>query len=168
MAPQSVQLLIGIAVLTLGRRLFWIFVGTAGFLLGIRLATHFSVGGPEWTHLAVALSAGLIGAIFAVFAQKLAVGIAGFVMGGYALAWLFLTMGLEGTEWMWPVLIGGGIAGAILVIFVFDWALIVLSCLTGAMMIIQAARLTLPINILLFLVLLSIGIAIQATMLERR
>jgi hypothetical protein len=110
----------------------------------------------------------LIGAIFAVFAQKLAVGMAGFVVGGYALAWLFLTMGLEGTEWMWPVLIGGGIAGAILVIFVFDWALIVLSSLTGAMMIIQIAGLTLPVNILFFLVLLSIGIAIQARMLERR
>jgi hypothetical protein len=86
MAPQSVQLLIGIVVLTLGRRLFWIFVGTAGFLLGTRLTTQFPVGGPEWTPLAVALFAGLIGTIFAVFAQKLAVGIAGFVMGGYTLA----------------------------------------------------------------------------------
>lgn len=168
MAPQSVQLLIGIAVLTLGRRLFWIFVGTAGFLLGNRLATQFPVGGPELTPLAVALFAGLIGAIFAVFAQKLAVGIAGFVMGGYSLAWLFLTIGLERTGWMWPALVVGGIAGAILVIFIFDWALIVLSSLTGAILIIQAAGLTLPMNILLFLVLLSIGIAIQARMLERR
>ena len=89
MAPQSVQLLIGIAVLTLGRRLFWIFVGTAGFLLGTRLATQFPVSGPEWAPLAVALFAGLIGAIFAVFAQKVAVGIAGCVMGVYALASLF-------------------------------------------------------------------------------
>jgi hypothetical protein len=89
-------------------------------------------------------------------------------MGGYTLASLFLTMGLEGTGLMWPALIGGGIAGAILVLFVFDWALIVLSSLAGAMMIIQAASLTLPINILLFLALLSIGIAIQARMLERR
>lgn len=168
MAPPSVQLLVGIALLTLGRRLFWIFVGTAGFLLGTRLATQFPVGGPEWIPLAVALFAGLIGAIFAVFAQKLAVWIAGFVMGGYVLAWLFLTIGLEGTEWIWPSLIGGGIAGAILLIFVFDWALIVLSSLTGAMIIIQAAGLTLPANILLFLVLLSIGIAIQTRMLERQ
>ena len=168
MAPQSVQLLIGIAVLTLGRRLFWIFVGTAGFLLGTRLATQFPVGGPEWAPLAVALFAGLIGAIFAVFAQKVAVGIAGCVMGAYALASLFLTIGLEGPEWMWAALVGGGIAGAILVLFVFDWALIVLSSLTGAMMIVQAASLNLPMNILIFLVLLSIGITIQARMLERR
>jgi hypothetical protein len=168
MAPQSVQLLIGIAVLTLGRRLFWIFVGTAGFLLGTKVATQFPIGGPEWTHLAVALFAGLIGAVFAVFAQKLAVGIAGFVTGGYILAWLFLALGLEGTGWMWPALVSGGIAGAILVLFVFDWALIVLSSLTGAMMVIQATGLNLPMNVLLFLVLLSIGIAIQTLMLERR
>ena len=168
MAPQSVQPLIGIAVLTLGRRLFWIFVGTAGFLLGTTLATQFPVGGPEWTPLAVALFAGFIGAVFAVFAQKLAVGIAGFGMGGHTLAWLFLTLGLEGTKWMWPALVGGGIAGAILVLLAFDWALIVLSSLTGAVMIIQAAGLTLPMNILLFLVLLSIGIVIQARLQERR
>ena len=167
MAPQSVQLLIGIAVLTLGRRLFWIFVGTAGFLLGTRLATQFPVSGPEWTPLAVALFAGLIGAIFALFAQKLAVGIAGFVMGGHSLEWLFLTMGLAGTGWMWPALIGGGMAGAVLVLLVFDWALILLSSFAGAMMITQAAGLTLPMNVLLFLVLLSVGIAIQARMLER-
>jgi hypothetical protein len=60
---------------------------------------------------------------------------------------------------MWAALVGGGIAGAILVLFVFDWALIVLSSLTG---------LNLPMNILIFLVLLSIGITIQARMLERR
>jgi hypothetical protein len=81
---------------------------------------------------------------------------------------MFLTMGLEGTGWMWLALVGGGIAGAILVLFVFDWALIVLSSLTGAMMIIQAAGLTLPMNILLFLVLLSIGIAMQALIQDRR
>lgn len=168
MAPQSIQLLIGIAALTLGRRLFWIFVGTAGFLLGTRLATQFPVGGSEWAPLAIALFGGLIGAILAVFAQKLAVGIAGLVMGGYTLASLFLTMGLDGPRLMSAALLGGGIAGAILVILIFDWALIVLSSLAGAMMIVQAASLHLPINILLFLVLFSVGIAIQSRMVVRK
>jgi hypothetical protein len=168
MTPQIIELTLGIVVLTFGRKLFWIFVGTAGFLLGTRFGAQFIIGGPEWVPLAVALFAGLIGAIFAIFVQKMAVWIAGFIMGGYTLASLLFTMGLEGTGWTWAALIGGGITGAVLVLFVFDWALIVLSSLAGAMMIVQAASWSQPLNILLFIILLSIGIAIQVHMQERR
>jgi len=168
MNPQIIQIILGIAVLTSGRKLFWIFVGTAGFLLGSRFGAHFFIGGPEWVPLAVALFAGLIGAIFAIFMQRMAVWIAGFIMGYYTMASLFFTMGFEGTSWTWAALIGGGITGAVSVLFIFDWALIVLSSLAGAMMIVQAASLRQPLNILLFIILFAIGIAIQVLMQERR
>ena len=168
MTPQIIELLVGIALLTFGRKLFWIFVGTAGFLLGARFGAQFSIGEPEWVPSAVAFFAGLIGAIFAIFVQRMAVWIAGVVMGGYTVDWLLSTMGLEGTGWTWAALLGGGIAGAVSVLFVFDWALIVLSSVAGAIMFVQATSLSQPLNILLFLVLSSIGIAIQVRMQKRR
>ena len=44
MSPVIVDFIIGIALLAMGRRLFWVFVGSAGFILGMALATHFANG----------------------------------------------------------------------------------------------------------------------------
>jgi hypothetical protein len=166
MAPEIFQIFIGIALLTMGRRMFWLFVGAAGFIAGSKLAVHFPISGPEWAPLAVALFAGLIGAIFAIFAQKLAVAVGGFVLGSYTVASIIFFVGLEATEWMWVALIVGGIIGSALVLAVFDWALIALSSIAGAMLIVQTGFLKLPMNILLFLIMLSIGIAIQVRMFK--
>jgi hypothetical protein len=67
---------------------------------------------------------------------------------------------------MWFALIVGGIIGSILVLAVFDWALIALSSIAGAMLIVQTGFLELPVNILLFLIMVSIGIVIQTRMLN--
>jgi hypothetical protein len=166
MAPEIIQILIGIALLMLGRRMFWLFVGAAGFISASKLAVHFSIGGPEWAPMAVALFAGFIGAMFAIFAQKLAVAVGGFVMGSYTAASIIFSLGLEATEWMRVALIVGGIIGSVLVLAVFDWALIALSATAGAMLIVQTGFLELPMNILLFLIMVSIGIVIQTRILN--
>jgi hypothetical protein len=166
MAPEIIQILIGITLLIMGRRMFWLFVGAAGFVTGSKLAVYFSIGGPEWAPMAVALFAGFIGAMFAILAQKLAVAVGGFVMGSYTAASIIFSLGLESTQWMWFALIVGGIIGSILVLAVFDWALIALSSIAGAMLIVQTGFLELPVNILLFLIMVSIGIVIQTRMLN--
>ena len=161
------NILIGIAVLTLGRKLFWVFVGAAGFVLGSSLAAQFLSGRPEWMVVATALAAGVVGLLLAIFLQRLAVGIAGFVMGSYALASLFLAVGLSGKGWLWLALVGGGIVGAALVLAMFDLALIALSCLVGAELIVQATDFSPLVTFLLFVVLVVVGAAIQTGMLRK-
>ena len=77
-----VNLLLGIVLLILGRKLFWLFVGVAGFLVGMEIAERF-VTGPEGMKLLIAIAAGILGAVIAIFLQKVAIAIAGFVIGGY-------------------------------------------------------------------------------------
>ena len=159
---QIVSILIGIAVLIAGRRLFWLFVGAVGFVVGLSLAFQLLSDQPTWLVLVIALLLGLVGIVVAMFVQTAAVGIAGFLMGGYALVWLFQRFELGLTQWNWLIFIVGGILGAVLALYLFEAALIILSSLAGATLITQATHFDTLITAILFIVLLVAGILIQS------
>jgi hypothetical protein len=158
--------LIGAALLAFGRKLFWLFVAGVGFIVGLNLATSYLRGSPQWLILLLALLAGLIGALLAVFAQSIAIGIAGFVAGGYILVTLLGLIGFNPNQFSWLLYLVGGIIGAVLAYVVFDWALIILSSLAGAAMITEAFHLAGTTGFLAYAGLLIVGILIQASMLR--
>src|SRR3954463_6112389 len=84
----------GAALLVAGRKLFWLFVGAVGFFACARLAQGFLGNEHQDWQLIACLVAGVFGAIFAVFVQKVAVGLAGAGMGVYLLD-LFFRHGME-------------------------------------------------------------------------
>jgi len=124
------RVLAGIGLLIMGRRLFWLFVGLIGFISGIHLASHFFPGQPEWMIVAIALMAGVLGTLLALLLQWLAVGLAGFLAGAYIVVSLLHVTGW-GTRMDWLLFLIGGVIGSILIMVLFDWALIVLSSLAG-------------------------------------
>ena len=168
-----VSLLLGIALLILGRKLFWLFVGVAGFLVGMEIAERF-VAGPEGMKLLIAIAAGILGAVIAIFLQKAAIAIAGFVIGGYVAVELLRASalspkalaGIHGTAVSIPYIIGG-IIGAVLLFMLFDWGLIVLSSLSGASLIVRSSTFQSHALPLLFAVLVVVGILVQARMKHR-
>jgi len=161
-------ILVGLALLTMGRQLFWVFVGAAGFIFGSTVASHFLIGQPAFVIVGVGLAGGLVGIGLALFAQHLAVGVAGFVLGSYVLTYLLSTFGVVGTGWAWLAAVGGGIIGAVLVVTFFDFALIALSSLAGAELIIQTLNFERLATVLLFVLLVAIGAAIQISTLKKR
>jgi hypothetical protein len=164
---DAIDLGLGAILLILGRKFFWLFVGILGFIAGLGLAERVLVGRPQWVILLVALVAGFIGAGVAIFLQRLAIALAGFLAGGYILIHALTLLGIDSGNLYWILFVVGGIIGAILVTLLFDWALIVLSSITGANLIIEALRLTLPNRIWLFLLLALVGIIIQAVLMQR-
>jgi formate/nitrite transporter FocA (FNT family) len=62
----------------------------------------------------------------------------------------------------WILFIVGGIVGALLMVWMFDWALIVLSAATGANLILQSFRMNSAMASAVFIVLFVLGIVIQA------
>jgi hypothetical protein len=161
------NLILGALLLLAGRRLFWVFVAAAGFLLGTGVAIRLATGTAEWVVLVIALAFGLVGLLLSLFAQKLAVAASGFVMGSFAVERLLLTLQVGWVGWEWAALVAGGILGALLVLALFDWALIVLSSLVGAALIVQVLSPSLFLNLLLYAVLTSVGIAFQSGLLKR-
>jgi len=55
MAGWWATLIVGLAVLLLGRRLFWLFVGAVGFLAGLQWARPVLGDQPEWVIVVAAL-----------------------------------------------------------------------------------------------------------------
>jgi len=169
-----VTVIIGVMLLILGRKLFWFFVGVAGFLIGMNIAGQVT-SGTESTKLLIGLVAGVIGALLAILLQKVAIAVAGFVIGGYITVELLRLYGaalpvytrLHGNAYWVPYVIGG-IIGAILMVLLFDWALIVLSSLAGASMILHGIAVQPRALPLLYVVLAILGIVIQAHLMRSR
>ena len=161
-----ISMILGGALLVAGRKLFWLFVGAAGFVAGLQLATQFWQG-PELLAIVVGLVVGVIFALLAIFLQGAAIGVAGFLAGGYILTVLADMVGLNQGAFSWIVYAVGGIIGLLLVIFLFDWALITLSSLAGASLVTQALLIPSGIASVVFLALVIVGIVIQGSMLQR-
>src|SRR5688572_12852501 len=100
-------LLFGLALLVAGRRLYWLFVAAVGFGIGTVLPQAFfrpeglagATDGREWG-LLIALLGGIVGALLAIFFQKLAVALAGAAAGGFAGWVLFEAIGIASLAWI--------------------------------------------------------------------
>lgn len=161
-----ISLILGAALLIAGRKLFWLFVGAAGFIAGMQLATQFWQG-PEILAIIIGLVVGVVFALLAIFLQSVAIGVAGFLAGGYILTVLASMIGLDQGAFSWIIYLIGGIIGVLLVIFLFDWAIITLSSLAGASLITQALVLPSGIGGVIFLALVIVGIVIQGSTMQR-
>jgi hypothetical protein len=162
------RIVVGLVVLTLGRKLFWLFVGAVGFIIGISLVTQFFSAAPLWLVLVIAFIAGVLGALLALFVQHVAIGLAGFIGGGYVLLTALNFLGFQLTSVpTWLIFLIGGIIGLVLMMALFDWTLVVLSSLTGASLVVQAVRLNPELSAVLFVGLLIVGLVVQARLLRR-
>ena len=163
-----ISVLVGVALLLFGRRLFWLFVAALGFAIGLQLAPYLSHNPPLWLSLLLSLGLGLLGALVAFLLQKLAIGIAGFLVGGrlaLALAAAFLADHAHYSTVTFGI---GGILGAILLLALFDWALIIFSSIEGARLIGDAVHLPSSGTTVLIVVLAIFGILVQAMMFRSR
>jgi len=159
--------IIGAVLLILGRKLFWFFAGTAGFLIGAAIAGRLAHGS-DLVKLLVALLAGLIGALLAVIFYRVAIGVAGFVIGGYVALQIVRHFALSvAPSLAWVPYVIGGAVGTVLILLLLEWALmIVLSSLAGASLVVQAIPLEQPTASLIFFLLAIAGILIQAALLH--
>ncbi len=159
------NILLGAALLLAGRKIFWLFVAGAGFIAGFTIASRL-LHGPDWLTLLVGLGIGLLAALVAVFAQHIAFGLAGFLAGGYIATYFLLLLNLERGWLPWLAFVLGGITGILLISALLDWALILLSSLAGASLIVQGFGLHRGLDLLALLLLTGVGIALQTRQLQ--
>jgi hypothetical protein len=160
-------LIAGVALLIAGRRLFWLFVGLVGFVTVYRwfAPAHGTMASGGWL---LALLAGVVGILLAIFLQRVAVALAGFFAGGWFAAQL---LGLHmanprGGDLL--IFVVAGVIAALLAIALFDLALIVLSSLAGADLVVAALHPGPGSARLLLIVLAVAGIAVQMGITARR
>ena len=162
-----ISVVIGIAVLLFGRRLFWLLVAAVGFAAGVELAPWLVHEPSSILVITAALVLGFIGALLALFLQKIAVAIVGFVAGGRLAVAVTAAFVVQHEGSFALTFLIGGIIGGLLLLLMFDWALIVLSSMVGAYMIASAITLPQVGATLLFVVLTIAGIVVQAGLNRR-
>jgi len=161
-----IGVVIGAAILLFGRKLFWLFVAALGFAIGLEVAAYFMREPPVWMTLLVALVLGVLGALLAILLQKLAIAVAGFIAGG-RIAWaLAAAFWVEHAHYRGITFVIGGILGALLLLALFDWVLILLSSIEGAHLIANGIVLPEKGSLILFIVLAVIGVVVQGSMLR--
>jgi len=158
------NLILGGGLLIAGRKLFWLFVGAAGFITGIQLTSRFWHGNEGLT-IIVGLAVGLAFALLAIFLQGVAIGIAGFLSGGYILSVLATMLGMNTNPVIYII---GGIIGLVLVSYLFDWAIITLSSLAGASLITELFAQQRGAGRLIFIILFIAGVVIQGSALRSK
>ncbi len=159
--------LIGAVILFFGRKLFWLCVAAVGFAAGVEIAPHLVHEPSPLLALAVALVLGLIGALLALFLQKVAIAVLGFLAGGKLAGSIAAAFFVHYAQYSTVIFVIGGIVGAILLLALFDWALIVVSSLIGAHLIQSAIVLPASGSTIVFIGLAVLGILVQAASLRR-
>lgn len=159
-----VAIALGSISLFFGRRLYWVFVAVAGFLIGLILVPSlFFNNVPEiWQPLLTLLIA-LIFAGLSLLVNKVMIAISGAVGLGvftYSLTNAYLL------EWAsLAVTIIAAIAGILASWFLFDWALMLFSSIAGASLVTSGFISIIPrtsgADLLIFLFVFMIGFTFQ-------
>ncbi len=157
----------GALLIVMGRKLFWLFVGTVGFAAGIIIASKLFRDQPHAVYLVAGVALGLLCAVAAIFLQRIAIGLAGFLAGGFGTVALMDIFGIGTVQFPWLPFVIGGIVAAVLVAMLFEWALIVVSSISGAAAIVYALAMPGPIGTTAFIVLAAVGVAIQTAKKRR-
>jgi Domain of unknown function (DUF4203) len=155
---------IGVILLIFGRSLFWLFIGLAGYLFGVEFARIAFVEQPQWMVLLTAVATGLVGALLAIVAERLAFALGGFYGGAYLGVLISHWLGSNAHDVIF--VIGGGALGAILAVLIMDWTIIFLSSLVGAGAITMALKLPPAWSGLLYAGLVIVGALIQSRIMN--
>jgi len=162
-----VGVVLGVVILFFGRKLFWLCVAAVGFAAGLQIAPLLVNEASSVLALVIAVVFGILGALLAVFIQKIAIAVLGFLAGGKLATAIAAAFFVQHAQYSTIIFVIGGIIGAILLLAVFGWALIVVSSFIGAYLI-QSAIVLPPSGLtLVFIGLAILGIFVQAVSFRR-
>jgi len=133
-----------------------------GFLAGMEWGSLVLGKQPETIALLFAVVIGLVGALLAIVIQRVAVAVAGGIVGGLFTTELALAAGFSGQTNHLVAFLIGAIVAAILVSLLFDWALMILSSLAGGSLIVQALPFAQKLELIIILMLCIVGIVFQS------
>jgi len=156
---------LGLVLMFMGRRLFWLFVGVAGFAAGLQAAPMLFGPQPFWVLWVVGFACGVIGALLSLIFQKMSIVVGGF-LAGVTLALHVLPVATANAVML--ISFAFGIGGAVALYMFFDWVLIFFSAMIGASLIVDSIGGYLPWTVLSYVLLVAFGVAVQVRWMQAR
>ena len=138
-----------------------------GAVEGGQIALTYFADRAPWVQVVAVVLGGVIGALIGMFLQPIAAAVVGFYAGGQVAQDLVMRWGLTVPTYAWLPFVIGGVIGAVLMLMIFNWALIILSSLYGATLIVQNTHFPPETQKILFLVLFVLGLVVQTGLYKR-
>lgn len=160
-----IEILVGLGLLTLGRALFWVFVGGAGFAAGLWLMQAFFPEQPQSAAFIAGAVGAVAGVVLAKFVKSIAVNVGGFLGGGVIGLGLARMIGPGIPDWIAFIVVG--LLGMLIVRMAFDLALLLISSIAGAMLIVRNLPLSESLQTVAVVVVASAGILVQWSLKKR-
>ena len=157
-----IKIIAGVLLLTTGRKLVWLVIGLAGFVVGMAAAQSFLDDPSIW----MILGSGLVGSFLCTFLLKvvksLTLGLTGLLLGAYLINGLLNMLKLELGVLNWVFILMGGALCAFLMLSAFELALKLITSFAGAMLITQLIPQSFAYTHILFIALVILGVIIQS------
>ena len=135
-ALPIIHIVLGLSIAFLGRKLIWLFIAAAGFLLAYEIT--YRLLGDNTLSLFISVGVGLVAGYYATKFAAILINIAGFILIGNAAliiyGWFFPTEQLSFAIIVFAI---GGLIGLGMIRTMFDLAIIIISALGGASMVID-------------------------------
>jgi hypothetical protein len=161
-----IQIILGIAFLLLGGKLFLFLVGGAGFFVGYLLSGYLLPQQPEWFFLVVGGLSAILVILLLIAVKNILIGAAGFAAGAYLTYNLINLINPPTGLATLTILISGGVLGILLAIFLFKWALIFISAIIGSTFVVVKLDVSPQLITYLFILLVVIGVVIQSGLIH--
>jgi hypothetical protein len=153
---DSLKIVIGFILMLAGSQIYWLVIAVAGFIIGDYVEVQSIRFLDNLGALRESVKYSLLGVILSIAAKPVAILTAGFTLGGFLCFNLPDVLGWR-TDWFgWPYFVLAGSIVALLMFFFYAYTMILVTSLSGAVIIIQntnLASLTPEFMLLLFVVL---------------
>ncbi|MYA08851.1 MAG: hypothetical protein F4060_04405 [Holophagales bacterium] len=160
LGPPWLCVVAGLLLLFLGRQLYTALIGLVGFFVVYGIPQDLLSLTSE-IRLLMAVGVGVLAALLAFIVRKVAVALAGALLGAGATLWAISFYGVRWDVLWWIVIAAAAVLGAWVLRVVFETALIVVSSFIGALLIMAAVGLEgLPAHAGVAL-LIVVGVAFQ-------
>lgn len=153
---DSLKITIGFILMLAGSQIYWLVIALTGFIIGDYIEVQSIRFLDNLATLSESIKYSLLGVILSITAKPVASLATGFTLGGFLCFNLPDTLGWR-TDWFdWPYFVLAGIIVVALMFFFYAYTMILVTSLSGAVIIIQnanLARLSTEFMLLLFTVL---------------
>lgn len=163
---DALVLLAGGLLLLFGRKLYWCILALAGFVAGAWIGREVFPPEPVWLLIGLAIFLGVVAAVLGIFLQRLALRVTGIITGGL-LGYILVESFFPVKPWPLVGMALGCLLGFWLVLWLFDWALILLSSFSGAALIVSRLPLEFAPLFVIALILALLGLAVQSGMQKK-
>jgi hypothetical protein len=163
---NAVFIVMGFVILITGYQLPWLFVACVGFIAGYTLGQVPLIGLSGIALITFSSGFAIIGGLLVLYIRRIMLVLAGFLAGVYICQYLLPSLGWN-SEWIsWFVLVIAGLFAAAIIFIWQSLALIFISSLAGATLVIHYIQIVRIPQVLLFVILFLFGITAQWLLLQ--